>query len=215
MNTINSAHAATKPVATYASRKAHVRRLGITLVEALAMITIIGTISSLCGMAIHRATMTQKLVMRTIQVNRLLDNLHTQLMRDTHSAVQLSGADGRFALVDNSGNTVEYRLQADAIQRRAKTAGLEWTGTTTWDVDALQFTFAQNAQPAPVVHYRLALRPATSNHTASPLTQEPPSTRNPNAAPIGELTPPAKPPVSDGTTQRLEIQWTARLGGDS
>jgi hypothetical protein len=185
---------------------------GITLVETLAMIAIVGTISSLCAVAIHRATMTQKSIMRAIQIDKLLQGLHTQLLRDTHNANQIAGADAKLVLTDQLGATVEYRLEASAIQRRSKKDGLQWEGITTWNVDAVEFGYDQGQQPGSVVHYRLRLNQAAAV-TAPPVTPAASqNTTDSGSSVIQPGTPGSPGTVSISATDQIEIQWTARLG---
>lgn len=132
-------------------------RLGYALIEAVSMILLLGTIMSLASIAIHRSAQTQKLALRCIQHNRLLDDIHHRLLMDTRAAQEVKVVDNTIQLLNAQGQTIEYTTEAGVVIRTLK-SNSDTLGRARWRIGARQLQVEVDASGAvPLAKYSLKL----------------------------------------------------------
>lgn len=178
-------------------------RKGYSLIEAISMIFILGSLMSFAAVAVHQSTLTQKTALSCIRHTKLLDDLHSRLLLDTTAASQLKKDNDVIQLLSHDGRSTEYALASGSIIRTAKSATNEIVGQSRWNISARQMKVElDQSQPIALATYNLQVDQLPSTADFAVQRANSASAVNSNGATVDDAISPAM----------FRIRWVSRMG---
>lgn len=177
----------------------HANRRAYSLIETLCMIMLLGSMMSLTGVAIHRVTQTQKLVLSTIRHAKLLEDLYQSISRDSQTASKLQTIDNTIELLQVDGQTVRYSCETGQIVRSITSNSGELQSQNRWSIGAKSMEAkVDSSGTIPLASYDLVLQRMPVDPAVASVSMGDDITENTAAS----------------TGNAALIHWVTRLGGE-
>lgn len=110
------------------------QRTAYTLIQMVAVMVFAGTLMSLCGIAIHRMSLLQRLALRSIRYEKQIADLYRHIKSDSRQAQQARLSDDTIVL-ESDLNRVEYSADRSQIVRKQFVAAGQLQGINRWNFE--------------------------------------------------------------------------------